>query len=167
MLSKILDIDDEFFVKTAETFKSLPHRIEFFTEKNQIRFYDDSIAVNPDSTLAAINFFKTTLGSIILGGKSGGGSFETVIERLKTLPETKIFIMDSEAGLEILEELRKQNFPKNRYFFVKHLEDAINLIFAETPKNTACILSPGAKSFDQFKNFKERGKLFKKLIRAY
>jgi UDP-N-acetylmuramoylalanine--D-glutamate ligase len=152
------------FQKTAQNFTGLPYRCEFFYESEGKKFYDDSISTNPNSAIAAIHFFNKKLGTIILGGEDAGGSFEELFlafTELKINP--KLIIIDSEITSKILSSAQKKGFSNFEIF--DDFEKAVKSAVIQTPRNKVCILSPAGKSFDRFSNYKERGEIFKRIVR--
>ncbi len=163
-LCDILKIPAKVLEKTAQKFKGLPHRMEFFAEKNGIRFVNDSIAVNPTAVMAAVQFFKDDLGSIILGGRSGGDSWETLLTLLRDQTSALILLPNGESFDEILRTAKMLHFPPQRILQAETLEEITDIALKNTPPKTVCLLSPGAKSFDRFKDYREKGKAFKRFV---
>ncbi len=150
--------------KTAKNFAGLPHRMEFFTEKSGIKFYDDSISTNPDSTLASVNFFAENLGCIILGGQNRQQDFTQLLSKLKDL-QTLVIILPTETRENLLATAQKVgltnfiDFP-NWTGFAKISQT----IFQQNFAKKVCLLSCAAPSYDLFKNFKDRGQQWKKAV---
>lgn len=156
----ILHLDLKKALKTIEEFKPLEHRMEFVGEFNKISFYNDSIATIPEATINSIKSIPN-VNTIIIGGKDRGVNLEelikflsiSVIENIICLPKT---------GEYIFEKLKNSN---KKLFLVQDLKTAVNLAKDITKPNTSCLLSPAASSYGYFKNFEERGKLYKKYIK--
>ena len=141
----------------------LPHRYEMFYKINNFKFIDDSKSTNFDSTRYALKMTSNSI--LILGGllKKGDNFF------LKDLQNKiiKIYLFGNNIGA-LKKNLKKQkiNF---RYFL--NLKDLLKFIFMEDfkkllnkKKNYNVLFSPGAASFDQYSNFEQRGKIFKKYV---
>ena len=163
-LCHIFKIHSDVLEKTAQEFKGLPHRMEFFAEKNGIRFVNDAIAVNPTASIAAVRFFGKALGSIILGGKPSGDSWEELLTLLRDETEAYILLPSGESKEAILDASNTISFPAERILQADTFEEIVTLAKDKTPQGTICLLSPGAKSFDRFKNYREKGETFKKLV---
>jgi UDP-N-acetylmuramoylalanine--D-glutamate ligase len=167
---------DKLLKKTAKNFAGLPHRMEFFAEKEGIKFYDDSISTNPDSTLASVNFFAKNLGAILLGGQDRKQNFTKLLKRLKEL-ETLVIVLPTESRENLLKTIVKvglTNFVDIEKWngFEKIVEIVFNKIgqgaINRAPtKDHICLLSCAAPSYDIFKNFIDRGKQFKQAVRLY
>ncbi len=155
----ILNLNIDTALKTIKEFKPLEHRMEFVATVDQVDFYNDSIATIPESTINAINSIPN-VNTLIVGGKDRGVNLEGLIkflnnsdiENIICLPKTGEFI---KKGLE--------NSNKNVQFTEK-LDEAVSVAKKITKKGTACLLSPAASSYGYFKNFEERGRLFKKYV---
>ena len=141
----------------------LPHRYETFYKINNFKFINDSKSTNFDSTRYALKMTSNSI--LILGGllKKGDNFF------LKDLQNKiiKIYLFGNTIGA-LKKNLKKQkiNF---RYFL--NLKDLLKFIFMEDfkkllnkKKNYNVLFSPGAASFDQYSNFEQRGKIFKKYV---
>lgn len=158
-ISKILKITERSFVKSMNSFKGLPHRHELFYRKKNIKFINDSKATTFESCKNAIKSNKNIYW--ILGGQ----------------PKLKDKIVIDKSELNIVKAYiigKNPNFFKNqikkkiKFKEVKNLKLALQLIFREThnlKNNLTVLLSPGAASYDQYKNFEERGLEFKKLVK--
>ncbi|MCF7906155.1 UDP-N-acetylmuramoyl-L-alanine--D-glutamate ligase [Candidatus Gracilibacteria bacterium] len=162
-LAELLQIPEEVLQKTAQKFQGLPHRLEFVAKKNDIRFYDDSISTNPDSTLASVNAFGEKLGSIILGGQDRNQKFDTLLARLKEL-RVQIIVLQSEISDRIFRTAEKQNIEK--IILAKDIPGAVYSATQKTLKRKICLLSPAAPSYDRFKNFQEKGSVFQKEVKS-
>lgn len=163
-LCDILKIDHALLQKTAHSFQGLPHRMELFTEKNGIQFVNDAIASNPAAALAAVSFFGEKLGSIILGGKPSGDSWETLLQKIKTDTQSLILLPGGDSYEEVVKTLQKIDFPSDRVIHKENFEEIVEAGFSHTPQGKVCLLSPGAKSFDRFKNYGQKGNTFKKIV---
>ena len=165
-LAEILCINniDKLLAKTAHNFAGLPHRMEFFTEKNGIKFYDDSISTNPDSTLAGVNFFEEKLGCILLGGQNRQQDFTKLINKLKSL-ETLVILLPTESRDNLLETIKEAGLIN--FIDVKKwtgFESIAKIVMKKTPAERVCLLSCAAPSYDLFNNFIDRGEQWKKEV---
>tara|TARA_B100000035_G_scaffold239745_1_gene208066 strand:+ start:247 stop:1449 length:1203 start_codon:yes stop_codon:yes gene_type:complete len=141
----------------------LPHRYETFYKINNFKFIDDSKSTNFDSTRYALKMTSNSI--LILGGllKRGDKFF------LKDLQNkiTKIYLFGNNVGA-LKKSLKKQ---KINFSYFLNLEDLLKSIFMDDFKkllnkkeNYNILFSPGAASFDQYSNFVQRGKIFKKYV---
>lgn len=156
---QILKLDINQVVSSIKEFKPLEHRMEFVANINGVDYYNDSIATIPESTIDAINAIKN-VNTIIVGGKDRGVNLEELIDFLKKSDIENIICLPK-TGEYIKQGLENSN--KNIYF-TNELEEAVNIAKRVTKKDTVCLLSPAASSYGYFKNFEERGRLFKKFV---
>lgn len=146
--------------KVANTFKGVEHRIEPVRELNDVKFYNDSVASSPSRTTATLNSFKQKV-ILIAGGYDKkipyDGLGKTIIDKCKSA-----FLIGKTAD-KIEKDIR--NFDSS--FAIQRcnsLEEAISKAYESSEKGDVIILSPASASFDMFKSFEERGKLFKQIV---
>ncbi|MFC1483178.1 Mur ligase family protein [Candidatus Margulisiibacteriota bacterium] len=153
-----LGIPKDTIEEKIKTFQNLEHRLEkVTTTKNNITIINDSKSTNFNSLQAALESLE---GSIVLlvGGQDKGGDMSEELQNL--LSKKVIKVISYGDALERFNTL----FP-NIIGSIYKFEDAIKLVLENTPKNTTLLLSPGCASFDQHKNFEERGEIFKDTIK--
>ena len=159
-VAKIMNLDLEKAQETIYKFEPLPHRMEFVGEFDGVKYYNDSIATVPASTINGVETLKN-VNTLIIGGKDRGVDYtefaeflgNTNIENLICLPDT---------GWAIADMVVNENMGK---FIVNDMKMAVSIAKQVTKKGSICLLSPAASSYGFFKNFKERGELFKKFVR--
>jgi UDP-N-acetylmuramoylalanine--D-glutamate ligase len=136
----------------------LPHRIEFVAQVKGVKFYNDSKATNTHATEAAIKSFSEPI-TLILGGKDKGESYKNLSTSIKKGNVKKVFL-NGESSPQIAKSLKKTGYKD--YVHVSNYFEAAKLALHENC--TACLLSPACASFDQFKNYQERGEAFKEVV---
>ena len=161
----MLGLSDEEFDDALRTYQPLPHRLSFIGEQNQIRYYDDSISTIGDTTIQALKSVPN-VGSVLIGGMDRGIEYDDLISYLSKDPVPHIILMEA-TGRRIYQEIQ-QNYPDfhspHRLLLVDTLKEAVTAARGLTPPGSACILSPAAASYGIFRNFEERGDVFKKLV---
>lgn len=158
---KILNLDFEKAKESIANFKTLPHRLEFIKKIDGVDYYDNSIATIPMATVEAVEALKK-VNTLIIGGMDRGIDYDSFIEFLNNSNIDNIICMPK-TGYDIADALIKKNTTK-KIFKAETLEEAVKIAKENTKKNTICLLSPAAASYGFFKNFEEKGDLFKKLV---
>ncbi len=159
---KVLNLREDFIDKALSDFKGLPHRMEYVGNYQGIDFYDDSAATIPEAVIKAVTTLKN-IETLILGGKDKGADFSTLSDTLKN-SDIKNIIIFKGTSEKVREKIK--DCDKN-VFTASDMEEAVNYCFRNTNKKMGCLLSPGLASFNMFKNYKERGEMFKKYVHRY
>jgi UDP-N-acetylmuramoylalanine--D-glutamate ligase len=142
------------------SFKSLEHRLEYVGCYSGIHFYNDSIATIPEATIMALKAIPET-DTLILGGYDRGLDYTNLYNFLKNSIVTNLFFTGP-AGKRMLKEY-STICAKQNCILIKDLENSFVEIIRNTSMGKCCLLSPAAASYDQYKNFEERGRIYKKL----
>ena len=145
-------------IDTITDFRGLPHRIEYVGEKKSVRFYDDSKGTNVGSVVRALDTFSEPV-ILLLGGRDKDGDFDT-LQPILTKKVKKV-ILFGEAG-DRIESLIGKGVPSEKR---RTLREAIESAYKNAAAGDVVLLSPGCASFDEFKNYKERGNFFKEVFR--
>lgn len=150
---------DEGEVRTSlKSYTGLPHRLQFIGEYDGISFYDDSISTIPNATIEALEAISNAY-SVLIGGMDRKISYELLIDYIETHPQYT-YILAYESGKRIYDSLKQ----KTSCHLVSDLREAVETAKRITPAGKACILSPAAASYGYFKNFEERGDVFKMYV---
>src|SRR3989339_497161 len=145
-------------IKAVTEVRSLAHRIEYVHEKNGVRFYDDSKGTNVGAVLRAIESFSEPI-ILLLGGRDKEGDFETLIPSIeKNVKETVLFGEAREKINGLIGKAVKTTMQKT-------LKAALQTAFEQASPGDVVLLSPGCASFDEFKNYKERGDRFREWVK--
>lgn len=140
-----------------KTFKKPPHRIEWVAEKDGVAYYNDSKSSNVFSVMHAIKQFEGPI-VLIAGGVHKGASYAPWIEQFGSKVK-KIVAYGQAAPL-----MEKELAPFFAFERVDRFSDAVGVAIKEAKKNDIVLLSPGCSSYDQFRNYEERGDAFKREI---
>lgn len=157
-VSEILKLDINKTIKSINSFKTLEHRLEFVGKYNDVLYYDNSIGTVPMATIEAVNALKN-VDTLIIGGMNRGIDYKEFIEYLNNSNINNIICMP-ETGHNIAKEIRKE-----KRYIVDTLEEAVKVAKRVTQKERSCLLSPAAASYGFFKNFEEKGNLYKMLVK--
>ncbi len=154
----IAKIPEAIILRTINSFPGLEHRLEFVREVKGIKFINDSKATNPDSVLVALKSFNKKL-ILIMGGRDKGLPYTPLIPLIKE--KVKALLLIGEAEEKIAYELQgtTQIIPCGT------LKKAVKEAYRITRKGEIVLLSPACASFDQFRDFEQRGKIFKNLVK--
>ena len=144
--------------KAIENFKGISHRIEYVMEKQGVAFYDDSKGTNVGAVMRALETFSRPI-ILLLGGRDKEGDFQTLTPLIKE--KVKELVLFGEARLRIYDLVG--GIVKTES--VAALKQAIEVAFRHSAPGDVVLLSPGCASFDEFSNYKERGKFFKEVVR--
>ena len=153
-----LGIKPNKIINDLNKFQGLPHRLEFLGTIKKIEFYNDSKATNLAATCSAINSFKKVI--LIVGGSDKGESF-------KDLNKYSNIIID--AYLVGDNALKIKNFLDKKIVnnICENLKEAVEKSYKkslESGKYYPILFSPASASFDNYKNYEQRGDYFKKLF---
>ncbi len=179
-VAKNLGANTEIIVKTIKNFRGNEHRLEFVRRiavrsargknKHEIYFWNDSASTNPHTSAAAVKSFPNQTKILIAGGQDKGLDYEPLANALKN-SQTKLIVLFGENRNKIAGALKKI---KNREFkaaMAGNLRGAIDVAYrfakrvSFDSRGLVILFSPGSASFDQFKNYADRGEKFKKLVK--
>ena len=157
-------VPDKCVRAVAQRFTGVEHRIELVRELNGVKYYNDSIGTSPTRTMACLDSFQQKL-ILIAGGYDKGVPFTQLgvemVQKVKTLilcgataPAIRKAVEEApgfaESGLELIE--------------TETLAAAVAAAQSAASPGDVVVLSPACAAFDQFKNFMERGRVFKELV---
>jgi len=167
LVAKILKISEKDIRQAIKSFKPLNHRLEFVGKYKGIEFYNDSFATIPESTILAINTLKNVKTLMLGGSRKGKIDFTNLAKEILKNNIENIILFPS-TGQEIWQFICfKKRGKLPQHFFVSNMNQAVNTAYKYTKKGNICLLSPACASFSIFKNYKERGNLFKKYVKIY
>ena len=140
-------------------FKGLPHRIEYISTINGVRFFDDSKATNVDAVIKALETFRQPT-VLIMGGRDKGGDFRKLLEPVRRHIKKLIVIGEAKDNIKsILEDVCRQGAQT-----ASTMEDAVSSAYRATSPGDIVLLSPGCSSFDMYSSYAERGEDFCRAI---
>lgn len=163
---KIYHLSDKKIREAIINFKPLPHRLEFVTEKNGIRFYNDSLSTIPQATTQALQALGKDVQTLIAGGFDRGLDYYVLGEEIAN-SDIKTLILFPQTGEKIWQAICRaipQKDMRPQKISVFSMEEAVRAALQKTETSKICLLSPGAASFGLFRDYQERGDLFKELV---
>ena len=154
---KALNVSDKSIQELISKFPGIPHGLEYIVERNGVRFYNNSKAECMDQLVESINAFK---GSIILiaGGKDDEQDYEPYMKKLGS--KIRVMVLMGECK----ERMNRALGDLTQTYLVGSFEESILIAYQKSRTGDTILLSPGNPATDIFRDFKERGSYYKKLI---
>ncbi|MFH1094485.1 MAG: UDP-N-acetylmuramoyl-L-alanine--D-glutamate ligase [Candidatus Omnitrophota bacterium] len=146
-------------ISTLKSFKALEHRCEKLSCCKGVNFVNDSKSTTVDATLKALSMFRDKSVILICGGRDKGSNFEIIRTQIKK--KVCVLICMGEAKSKIAGALKGTTLIKK----ADDLAEAVNIARLMAKKEDTVLLSPMCASFDMFESFKQRGKVFKKIVK--
>lgn len=143
--------------KAVRGFTAVEHRLEHVATIRGVEYYNDSKATNVDATIKALESFPASI-HIILGGKDKGSDYSVLNDLLRQRVKRVYTIGAAAAKIE--------SQIKAEIVHAETLENAIRKAHAAAQPGDIVLLAPACASFDQFKNYEHRGKVFKEIVRG-
>ena len=157
-------VPDEAIRAFARTFGGVEHRIELVRERRGVRWYNDSIASSPSRTIAGLRSFPEKV-ILIAGGKDKGISYAPLGPVVND--HVKLLILCGATEQVIREAVQTaDNYQDLEILTAADYPEAVRLADQRSREGDVVILSPASTSFDRFRNFEERGRVFKDLVTA-
>jgi UDP-N-acetylmuramoylalanine--D-glutamate ligase len=142
----------------ATAFRGLPHRMELVATRNGVRWYDDSKGTNVGSVVKSLAGLQAPV-TLIAGGKDKHGDLAPLLEPIGAKVHDLILIGEAAprmaAAFTGLTAIHRAD----------SMADAVATAAAMTPSGGTVLLSPGCSSFDMFKSYEERGRVFAAAVR--
>lgn len=159
-------VDKDVIVEVAKTFTGVEHRIEHVRTFEGVKYYNSSIDSSPNRTINTLRVFPEKV-IMIGGGKDKGIPYDEIGPAL--VEHVKVLILIGATSDKIKEALDKEiektgNGKNIEVIRVSSYEEAVNTARSKANDGDVVILSPASTSFDMFRNFEERGNLFKKIV---
>jgi UDP-N-acetylmuramoylalanine--D-glutamate ligase len=151
----------EAIIEAVGQFRGVSHRIEFAGEKDGVAFYDDSKATNVDAVLRALESFSRPV-VLLMGGRDKEGDFELLSDAIQN--RVKTLILFGEAREKIRRKVAGRLGGAFEPISAPTLREALPLARRSAESGDVVLLAPGCASFDEFKDYKERGDIFKQWV---
>ena len=150
----------DIIVKTCYDFQAVEHRIEFVKEVNGVKYYNDSKGTNPDAAIQAVRAMPANT-YVIAGGYDKGSEYDEWIESFGN--KVKKLILMGATAEKIAECANRHGFYDRE--IVDSMEEAVNHCAILAKPGEYVLLSPACASWGMFKNYEERGRVFKVCVR--
>jgi UDP-N-acetylmuramoylalanine--D-glutamate ligase len=158
-VGRIAGLSDDTIDNAIRSFRGVEHRLELVGEWEGVRWYNDSKATNPDAARVALRAFPNTPVVLIAGGYGSG--FELGPWVVEVLANVESVVLIGASADLLAEQLRGHR----KVLRAKDLEEAIDVAASLARPGGVVLLSPAYKSFDMFKDYEDRGRRFKALVR--
>lgn len=146
--------------ETLKVFQAVEHRIEYVTEINGVRYYNDSKGTNPDAAIKGIQAMNRPT-YLIGGGYDKQSEYDEWIESFDG--KVKKLVLIGQTREKIAECAKAHGF--SEVVLCDSLEEAIDVCHENAKSGEAVLLSPACASWGMFKNYEERGRIFKEYVR--
>lgn len=147
-------------LESVEEFRGVPHRLELVRELRGVRWYNDSSSSAPDRSMAAIRAFEEPI-VLMLGGRDKDLPWEELMQLVSERVDHVVLFGD--AAEKIQKTVDSLGLGEKRFTVarVDHLHDAVIKAAEVAESGDVVLLSPGGTSFDEFRDFAERGERFR------
>jgi len=148
--------------ETIKRFEPVEHRLEFVSEIEGVKFYNDSKATSVDATVKALEAFEDDAGKVvlILGGRGKKAPYSPLASLVRK--KVRKLILIGEDADTIAEELGDCATVERG----KDMQDAVARAFHAAETGDTVLLAPACASFDMFESFEHRGKVFKEEVQS-
>ena len=148
-------------VNVIKDFMGVEHRIEYVRDKDGVTYYNDSKGTNPDSSIKALEAMsRPTI--LIAGGYDKHSEFDEFIEAFDN--KVKLMVLLGQTADKIEETAVRHGF--TNIIKTDSLEKAVKICAENAVSGDVVLLSPACASWGMFKNYEERGKLFKEYVNS-
>jgi UDP-N-acetylmuramoylalanine--D-glutamate ligase len=165
-VARCFDVDDESIECCLGSFRPLPHRLELISDIGGVRWYNDSKATTPESTIAALEAFEEPI-ILIAGGYDKSLSFDEL--GVEIANKVKKAILIGQTANKIKDSISLAVKLSNKSGPILELADSLNQAVNSAAKDAhsgdVVVLSPACASYDMFDNYQQRGQRFRQLVR--
>ena len=147
--------------KTAEAFQAVEHRIEFVAERYGVKYYNDSKGTNPDAAIQAIRAMPGPT-ILIAGGYDKHSEFDEWIESFEG--KVRYLVLIGQTRDKIARCAREHGF--HDIMYAEDMQEAVRVCASYANMGENVLLSPACASWGMFRNYEERGRVFKECVRS-
>ena len=169
-VGRIFKIPAKKIEKAIKNFKPLPHRLEYVGTFKGIKFYNDALSTIPETTIAALDYLGNSIQTLFLGGFDRGLKFGKLADRVLKSKVLNLVLFPF-TGAKIWKVLRLASLAQGKtlpkHFFTNKMSKAVKWAYENTERGKICLLSCASPSFSIFKDYKEKGSLFKKYVKKF
>ncbi len=155
-------VDMETILQAVRDFHAVEHRIEFVKNVSGVDYYNDSKGTNPDAAIKAIKAMVRPTW-LIGGGYDKDSTYDEWIESFDG--KVRGLVLLGQTAQKIADCARAHGFED--IYMTETFEEAVNLCHDKAKDGEAVLLSPACASWGMFKNYEERGRIFKDLVKGF
>ena len=160
-MTKAAGIPDDIIVQQVKKFKAVEHRIEYVATKNDVWYYNDSKGTNPDAAIQALRAMPgPTL--LIAGGYDKNSEYDEWVSEFEG--KVRYLVLIGQTRDKIAECAKKHGFTEIMY--AEDMQEAVQVCAVYADIGDYVLLSPACASWGMFKNYEERGRVFKECVMA-
>ncbi|MFH1959604.1 MAG: UDP-N-acetylmuramoyl-L-alanine--D-glutamate ligase [Patescibacteria group bacterium] len=166
IIGQYLKLTPKQISSTIKTFKPLHHRLELIAKINGVKYYDDSISTIPQATIAALKTFAGKSIILLAGGYERQQDFSQLAKEIKNSKVKAIAILPP-SGQRIIAELERVDICNALRANIKEFSsmiEAVHHVHQFARPGDIVLLSPAAASFGLFKDYRERGNEFARVV---
>lgn len=163
---EIINRNPEIIKRVVQQFAGLPHRLQPLGTVGEVQYFNDSFAATPNAAMAAMNAITGTKVMIMGGVDRGLDLTELVQEIVRHQAELRKVLLIGELKDKLASALTDLSFTNFTVLDATDMPTIVAAAQTEAQPGDAVVLSPGAASFDMFKNFEERGNQFIAAVEA-
>jgi UDP-N-acetylmuramoylalanine--D-glutamate ligase len=152
-------VDPAHIRQAVASFRAVEHRLEYVATIRGVEYYNDSKATNVDATIKALESFPANI-HLILGGKDKGSDYSVLNDLLRQRVK-RVYTIGA-AAAKIESQIRGTAI----IIHAETLENAIKRASESAQPGDIVLLAPACASFDQFRSYEHRGKVFKEVVKA-
>jgi UDP-N-acetylmuramoylalanine--D-glutamate ligase len=160
LVMKEFNLDIDTVKRVLKNFGGVEHRLEYVTELNGVKYYNDSKATNPEATITALKTFKSNI-HLILGGQERFQDFNDLNDYMKYVGTIYAVGTTTQRVCEYAAGIGKKCYE------CKYLKNAMDKIKENVKPGDIVLLSTASASQDFYKKFEDRGDEFKNIIKSW
>jgi UDP-N-acetylmuramoylalanine--D-glutamate ligase len=154
-------LTEQEIINATTAFHALPHRLEYVTSLDGVTWIDDTLSTIPESIIAASKAFAGEI-TLLVGGEERGVNYSGLTKHLRERQPLAHLITIPSNGKRIASEY--ETLHADQVHHASDLEEAVLIAASIAKQGSTIVLSPGAPSYDHFKNFEQKSATFVKAI---
>ena len=158
-MTRSFGVPDDIIKQVTKRFVAVEHRIEFVATKKGVKYYNDSKGTNTDAAIKAIDAMPSTT-VLIAGGYDKDGEYSEWVSRFPD--KVRKLVLIGQTSEKIADACNKIGF--HDYCFAESLKQAVEICRDAAQSGDYCLLSPACASWGMFKNYQQRGDMFKQYV---